>query len=390
MTITYKSFLATVHPDDLVRVIGSLHDAMFKGKPYEIDRRVVRPDGEERIVHARGEIVFDKTGVPVRMVGTIRDITEQRRAEEEIKRLNHQKELILESAAEGIFGLDPLGKIVFANSAATEMTGYETRELIGRHGHETWHHSRPDGRPYIPRDCPIYKTVLKGAVYVVDDEVFWRKDGTSFPVRYKSSPMLTAAGQRGAVVVFDDITGQKRAEEAMRAIALVDDLTGLYNRRGFMTVARQQLKVARRNKWGVSIIFADIDGMKWINDHLGHSEGDTALIEAAVVFKETFRESDVIGRLGGDEFAVLVMETRPDDLEKITARLERIIKGHNAAEGRKFMLTLSMGIARCGPDCSHDIDELLNRADSLMYRQKRKKETGEREKEKDNQLNMIE
>jgi PAS domain S-box-containing protein len=124
--------------------------------------------------------------------------------------------LILDSVGEGIYGLDLNGRATFVNPATASMLGYEAEELLGRPMHEVLHHSEPDGNPYPKEDCPIYAAFKDGAARRVTDEVFWRRDGTSFPVEYLSTPIVDRRQLRGAVVTFNDITERKRAEEALR------------------------------------------------------------------------------------------------------------------------------------------------------------------------------
>jgi diguanylate cyclase (GGDEF)-like protein len=160
---------------------------------------------------------------------------------------------------------------------------------------------------------------------------------------------------------------------ALHAMSLVDDLTGLYNRRGFLTLARQQLKMADRMRKRVLHIFVDLDGLKAINDTFGHREGDLALVEAADLLKETFRESDIIARIGGDEFVVLAMENASTPGELWSARLQENLRARNMRTHRRFPLSLSMGLAYYDPDFPCAIDDLIARADALMYEQKRSK-----------------
>lgn len=160
---------------------------------------------------------------------------------------------------------------------------------------------------------------------------------------------------------------------ALHAMSLIDDLTGLYNRRGFLTLARQQLKTADRLRKRVSQIFVDLDGLKMINDSHGHREGDQALIETADLLRETFRESDIIARIGGDEFVVLAMENGVGAVDQWTQRLHDSLRARNARPDRRFPLSLSMGVTHYDPDRPCALDDLLDRADSLMYQQKRSK-----------------
>lgn len=168
-----------------------------------------------------------------------------------------------------------------------------------------------------------------------------------------------------------EIAERRRAVEEMRALSFVDDLTGLHNRRGFLAFAGQALKLARRLTRRPSLLFADLDGLKGINDSLGHHEGDQALVEIATVLKETFRDSDIVARMGGDEFAVLAMESEEAGTELITARLRENLARHNAIKNRRYRLSLSIGVARYEPQMHHSIGELLAEADALMYGEKR-------------------
>ncbi|MFQ5901140.1 MAG: diguanylate cyclase [Thermodesulfobacteriota bacterium] len=163
-------------------------------------------------------------------------------------------------------------------------------------------------------------------------------------------------------------------QEKIYAMSLVDELTGVYNRRGFLTLAKQQLKTANRIKKDMYLVFADMDNLKWINDALGHQKGDQALIDTANIFAETCRESDIIARIGGDEFAVLVLPIFNDSIETISARLQEHLKIHNAKRKRTYRLSLSIGITCYDPNHPCSINELLVRADMLMYKEKQRKQ----------------
>jgi len=157
----------------------------------------------------------------------------------------------------------------------------------------------------------------------------------------------------------------------LRALSLVDVLTGLYNRRGFLTLAQQQMKLANRTKKGMCLLFVDIDNMKWINDTLGHHEGDRALIDTASILKNTFRETDIIARIGGDEFAVMLIDSPKDSIQILTTSLHKNANAQNVKQICPYKLSLSVGMAYYDPECGCSVDELLIRADSSMYDQKR-------------------
>jgi diguanylate cyclase (GGDEF)-like protein len=159
----------------------------------------------------------------------------------------------------------------------------------------------------------------------------------------------------------------------LRSMSLIDELTGLNNRRGFLTLAGQNLKTADRLQKKMVLLFADVDDMKLINDSQGHHEGDLALQETAALLRETFRESDVIARLGGDEFVVSALETSEENSESVIDRLEANLATHNSLDNRNYRLSLSIGVAIFDPACPRSLEELLEEADVLMYCQKNAK-----------------
>ena len=148
---------------------------------------------------------------------TVRDITEMKRAQTQIESLHRRNEIIMNSAGEGIYGVDLKGDTTFVNRAALKLLGYTQEELIGKPQHALIHHTRPDGRPYPADECPVYAAFTDGRVHHVTDDVFWRKDGTSFRVEYIGNPMHDEHGALiGAVVTFNDITARKRVEAQLR------------------------------------------------------------------------------------------------------------------------------------------------------------------------------
>ncbi len=158
-------------------------------------------------------------------------------------------------------------------------------------------------------------------------------------------------------------------DREFRSLALMDDLTRLYNRRAFYTLAAQQLKVMRRKAQGLLLFFADVDHLKNINDTYGHREGDLALVRTADALERTFRNSDILARLGGDEFAVLALEASCQDQDAILRRLESHLEEASAEEPR-YNLSLSAGVARFDPKHGASLGDLLARADRAMYEQK--------------------
>jgi diguanylate cyclase (GGDEF)-like protein len=161
-------------------------------------------------------------------------------------------------------------------------------------------------------------------------------------------------------------------DREIRSLAITDDLTGFFNRRGFLAAAAQQLKLAHRDRLSVLVLFCDLDNLKGVNDSFGHREGDLALVRTADALEDTFRDSDLLARLGGDEFAVLAWEASLPDIRTILARLTKNLEKANATESR-FKLSLSVGVARYDPQFPMTLSELMAKADQDMYRHKNKR-----------------
>ena len=175
-------------------------------------------------------------------------------------------------------------------------------------------------------------------------------------------------------VISKDITDHKMMEEKLRTLSLTDQLTGIYNRRGFLTLADHQLRIAKRNKTGLYLLYLDLNNLKVINDQYGHKEGDHALIQIAQILKNTYRESDVIARIGGDEFAIIMHEGKTEESkDRIIARLEEALKEHNSKMINQYELSASIGVSYYDPQRSQTLDKLLTDADSMMYKQKQSK-----------------
>lgn len=168
-----------------------------------------------------------------------------------------------------------------------------------------------------------------------------------------------------------EIQERMKAEAEVRQLSLTDELTGLYNRRGFFLLAEQQLKIARRTQTPCCILFADLDGLKKINDTLGHKMGDQAIINAAQLLKQTFRDSDIIGRLGGDELTVFSPEV--SYANDLCVRLQTRIDQFNQNPNLAYHLSMSIGVQPCDLNHNFSLAHWLAQADQLMYKHKHNK-----------------
>ncbi len=211
---------------DLI-IPGGYRDAHRKGLAYylqtgkgpvigqRIELSAIRADGSEFPIELAITALPSDQG-PL-FTGYIRDITERRRADHAMRASEERSRLLLESTGEGIYGVNVAGDCIFANKACAKLLGYDDpQQLIGKPTHELFHHTHADGTPYPRQTCPIYKTGQSGKGIQVDDEVFWRRDGTSFFVEYRASPIMDEGQTIGVVAAFVDITARRQAEQGMR------------------------------------------------------------------------------------------------------------------------------------------------------------------------------
>jgi diguanylate cyclase (GGDEF)-like protein/PAS domain S-box-containing protein len=268
---------------------------------------------------------------------------------------------------DGIFIKDLEGNILEANLKMLEMFGATEQEMLSGKALDLHPPEASEQAAGALRDI-----IKDGSLRY---EIRFRKRSGKTFLADVSSSLIQAGGRRVIQSIIRDITEQKEFEERLRAQSITDELTGLLNRRGFITLANQQLKIANRSRRGMYLLFADIDRLKEVNDTLGHHEGDRALLEIATLFKKNVRDSDIVARLGGDEFVALMVDVSgAADETIITERMLTKLEALNRANrGRNYILSISMGLAYYDPQEACSVEELLMRADSSMYREKKGK-----------------
>jgi diguanylate cyclase (GGDEF)-like protein/PAS domain S-box-containing protein len=299
----------------------------------------------------------------------VRYAIERQSADSELQNLARQNEIILDSAGEGICGLDAGGVVTFANPAAAGLLGCEREELLGSLFHEVVHPKGPLSDGHDHADCPIHTAVVDGVSYRSDDEVFARVDGSAFPVEYSITP-YSGRKDAGAVVTFKDIAERKRAEQQLQYLADHDVLTGLYNRRRFGEELTQQIAMTERLGIASALLVLDIDNFKFINDALGHQAGDELIRSLASQLKGRARRTDIVARLGGDEFAVLLTGTGADDAIELAEEILGMVRSHRVlARDKPVQVTTSIGIATLDAQ-NLTSEQLLMEADVAMYEAK--------------------
>src|SRR5580692_6715394 len=332
--------------------------------------------------------------IAIATAGLNRELSRRKQTEQAITAQKSLLQSILNTCNDAIVVADSTGTLILRNPAAlrmhTDRVDRVGEEVPGKLGFY-----RSDETTLFPyQDLPLYRA-LKGDH--VDNVEVCLHPACEPEVRWalaSSRPLVSEAKVLGAVVFYRDITERKelenklaryteelkssnmelqKAQIALEQLASADELTGLHNRRGFLALAEQSIRLAHRSQKSFALVFADLDGLKKINDTLGHGEGDLAIVDAAYVLSDSFRASDVVGRLGGDEFAILMIDADEESARIVKKRLADKVNRLNADGNRPYTLSLSIGMLICNPGETAPLEDLLGRVDALMYEEKKKK-----------------
>jgi diguanylate cyclase (GGDEF)-like protein/PAS domain S-box-containing protein len=302
------------------------------------------------------------------MVEALR-LSEQRlkQTEESLRESEARYRDLFENVNDLIQCVNPEGRFVYVNRAWKETLGYSDHDIEGLTLFEILD-------PSCRQHClDVFRRLMSGEKIERVEVTFLGKGGRKVVLEGSVNTRSLNGTPESTRGIFRDITERKQLEEELRAVSLRDELTGMYNRRGFLTLAEQQKKTARRLNKRLALIYGDLDGLKGINDMHGHREGDRALADAARMLRGSVRESDLVARIGGDEFGILVMIDDDADAEEILVRVHDHIADFNTAAGRPYALAISTGISLFDDDCCQTVEAVLALADDVMYREKRRR-----------------
>jgi diguanylate cyclase (GGDEF)-like protein/PAS domain S-box-containing protein len=321
-----------------------------------------------------------------KVICSIRDITRRKKLEEKLK--NKEKELqrylfeleayaievqkneekyrsLVESTEDSVYLLDRNLRYLYMNNKHLSRLRLSGDGYSGRSYSEF--HLPEEAEWFAEKATKVFET---GKSLQVET----RSNAEEKYFLLTLSPVRDEEGSISALTVISkDVTELKMMERKLHDISITDELTGLYNRRGFFTLAEQRVKLATRMKKDLLLFSADLDDLKKINDRLGHHIGDMALVEAADILRMSFRESDIIGRIGGDEFVVLILQDQDVTPEVLITRLNHNLETYNANTNMRYRISISLGMASFDPKFPSSINELLVEADKLMYESKKNK-----------------
>jgi len=373
-----------------------------KGTLRDFETLLIHPTEGERTISISASVINDATNEPMAYVCVAQDVTERSRAQRALEISEVRFRRLLDSNIIGFMRVDFDGHILEANKAFLDMVGYTQDDLdSGRisgvamtpaeyDSVDEWMRERlrtqgictAIDKEYIRRDGSRIP-VLVGAVKLTDIEdecLCFVIDSTDRRAAQeairKAYDELELRVQERTAELQHEVMRRREAEHALRSMAVTDPLTGLYNRRGFVALAEQHLKLAQREKRRLRLYFADLDGLKPINDSYGHQEGDNAILQGGTLLRSVFRASDVVARIGGDEFAVITLEDDDAENTRHLNDLENKLREYNRLSGLPYKVGMSLGSACIEVGELVPLPQLMDRADKALYEQKKLRHRG--------------
>ncbi|HEY0832453.1 MAG TPA: EAL domain-containing protein [Azospirillum sp.] len=367
VALTLAGFLDRVDPQDRAAVAAAIART-WNGAPspeggagFSIEHRIVRPDGGVRIVHHQGELVGRDGDLPPRVVGIVQDITDRKRAEEELA----MAASVFSNTQEGIIVTDADGRILSVNKAFTDITGYPADEAVGR---------TPEMLRSGYQDDAFFEEMWKElhAAGFWQGEVWNRRRSGEAYLQWESVTTIRDADGRPKthIVIFSDITEMRRKDERLRYQAYHDVLTGLANRTLLQDRLEHALSFARRADSAVAVLFLDLDRFKLVNDSLGHQLGDELLKSVATRITGCLAGDETVARTGGDEFVIVLTDfASTAEVAHVADRVMEALTAPFALRGHDVHVGVSIGIG-IFPQDGGDVATLMKNADTAMFKAK--------------------
>jgi len=374
---TEEEFFGIMHPDDRQAVKELLARAIDQNVSYEPEYRVILPDGRVRFIGARGMVIRDAGGKPLRLNGVAWDITDRKEMENALQESERKFRDLSEKSVVGIYLIQD-NVLRYVNTEFGRIFGYPVEDIIDKL--ELKDVVFPDDLPLVEENI---QKKISGKVQSANYGFRIYTGNREIKHVEVFSSITTYQGRSAIIGSLLDVSERNRMEERLREsekkyreLSIIDDLTRLYNSRYFYAQLKAEIERSSRYEEAVSLILLDVDNFKTFNDTYGHIEGDQVLVRLAQVIQRCLRKTDSAYRYGGEEFTVLLPMTTRDNGAVIAERIRTEFKKENFSPvpGNAVHMTVSMGIAQYKP--SEDMKTFIRRADQSMYRAKKKGKDG--------------
>ena len=373
-TATFEGFLSYVHPDDRSALQGSVKSALDGGEEYHVAHRVVRPTGEIRHVRERGRVTRAADGTAIRMLGVVRDVTEevtlQRERDEAVEALaasERQHRLLAENAWDVVWTMGLDGSITYVSPSVERVRGFTAEEAAAQTIDQV---NPPESAARVTEYfATLYAAITAGTQppEFHGELEYYRKDGSIMLAELQVIPEIDDHGNVIQVLgVSRDISERRRFEEELSRLAVTDPLTGVWNRRHGEDLLDADVVEARRYGAPLSVLMLDIDNFKTINDSYGHVAGDRVLVEACRRLTANLRASDILSRWGGEEFVLAMRQCTLAESVPAASKIRALIA--DTPFDHVGTVTVSIGVAELQSD--DDLGSWLDRADRALYEAK--------------------
>jgi diguanylate cyclase (GGDEF)-like protein/PAS domain S-box-containing protein len=372
LSATAASFLSRVHHDQRRDAMLRLRHGLRSGEPFDLEFRLRVKDGSHRWFRMRGRSVMGERGKPVRMAGSLTDISDRKRAESETLEQKERAQVTLASIADAVITVDMAGHVDYMNPVAVRLTGFGNDEARGVALPSVF--SVQDDATGVPIADPVARAFRDGATIQSEGNVVLRRRHDSpIAIDYAAAPIRDDTGRIGGVVlVFHDMSRERQYAMRLAHLASHDALTGLLNRREFERRVTSVLVESQYETNNHAVLYVDLDEFKVVNDTCGHAAGDELLRQVSALLRPRLREGDTLARLGGDEFGVLLEHCGPEPAFAIADALRTTIGDyHFQWNQRTFRIGASIGVVNVagGPET---LAGVLSAADAACYMAKDK------------------
>jgi diguanylate cyclase (GGDEF)-like protein/PAS domain S-box-containing protein len=365
--VSFDAWRARLHPDDRETTARAMLDAIATASHYDAEFRVIHDDGSVHHLRGMARVTRDEAGRAIRMIGVSWDITERHRMAADLAAQHELLRVTLRSIGDGVITTDAGGLVRWLNPVAERLTGWSSAEAAGLPLRDVFHILNEETREPVP--SPVDMVLADGRVVgLANHTLLISRDGAEYGIEDSAAPIRDDTGLvLGVVLVFHDVSEQRRLSGEMSFRASHDALTGLVNRPEFETRLRWLLHMAHSDRSDNAVLFIDLDEFKIINDTCGHAAGDQVLRQVARLLNEVVRGSDTVARLGGDEFAIILDHCSVGQAQLLAQRIcDRMEDYRFLHLDRRFRIGASIGLVPVDHSWT-TTEAIMQAADSSCY-----------------------
>lgn len=366
-TLTISKWRGLIHPDDRKAILLAFNEAVQDIAPYDTEFRIVWQDGSIHFIQAKATLIHDEHGKPLRMIGTNMDVTPLRELTMQLANEHETLRVTLNSIGDAVITTDIHARVTWLNPVAESITGWLLSEAKGRRLEQIFHIVDADTRKKAPN--PVQECIRTGNVAgLARNTMLISKDELEYGIEDSASPIRLENGRTiGYVLVFHDVTEQRRLSNEMTYRARHDTLTGLVNRTEFETRLSKLLAETQTDDSQHALMYIDLDQFKLVNDACGHTAGDMLLKQVCKILSEVVRSRDTLARLGGDEFAVILERCSVEQAQRVAQTIcDRMNTYRFVHDGKRFRVGTSIGMVSIDASWSK-ISSLIQAADAACY-----------------------